>query len=214
MTGSRWLIMAMLAVLTAVFCVQTARTWQRPVQARLAAEADTGTAAAQGAPLPRQRKPPKSAYEVIAARSLFDPERTGGTGVAASNLKRTETSRYAKRIDLFGVVIDGGEKMALIDTGARRRGGNDLVWVRVGDAIERIKVVGIQRDRIILEENGSHYEILLSDQRHPDRRARPEEDTGPTVITTESEGDKAPDQSAKAPKIRVKPQPKTDAAKD
>ena len=214
MTSSRWLIMGILAVLTVLFSVQAARTWFGPFQVGVAMEADAETQKAVLPPLVKQRKPPKSAYDVIAARSLFSQNRMEGvTETLVGNLKGAETSRYAKKIGLFGVIINDGEKMALINKDIGRRGSDDVMWVRVGDTIERVKVAAIERDRILLLENGTHYEVLLSDQRHSNRRSKAGKDSGPTVISTEDKTDKEPVKNVKTPILRVKPQ-KQDQAKD
>lgn len=206
MTGRRWLIMLILAALTVVFSVQAARTWLRPLQDQVAVQTDDTSRKTPAPPTLKQRKPPKNAYEGIAVRSLFDQSRTEGiVETPVGDLKRAETSRYAKRIGLFGVVIEDGEKMALVNKDIVRRGRGDLMWVRIGDLIERVKVVGIERDRIFLQENDSRYEILLTDQRYPDRRAKAEAATGPTVISTEVEASQEPTSATKTPTIRVKP---------
>ncbi len=214
MTSSRWLIMGILAVLTVLFSVQAARTWFGPFQVDLAVETDAETQKAVLPPLVKKRKPPKSAYDAIAARSLFSQNRTEDvTETLVGNLKGAETSRYAKRIGLFGVIINDGEKMALINKDTGRRGSDDVMWVRVGDTIERVKVAAIERDRILLLENGTHYEVLLSDQRHSNKRLKAGKDSGPTVISTEDKADKEPAKNVKTPKVRVKPQTQ-DQAKD
>jgi hypothetical protein len=207
MTGSRWLIMLLLAALTVVFTVQAARTWLRPFQGYAVAETDEEAGKTRLPPLVKKRQPPMSAYDVIATRNLFDQNRTEGEiGAQVGNLKNAETSRYAKRIGLFGVIIDDGEKMALVSKDMGRRGRDDYLWVRVGDQIDRLKVVGIERDRIYLQENGSRYEVLLSDQRNPNtgKRAKEEKRRGPTVISTTVETEKTPEAKPKIPKVRVK----------
>jgi hypothetical protein len=205
MTGSRWLIMLLLAVLTVLFTAQAARIWLQPLQAQGAVENEGEADKVLLPPVLKKRQPPKSAYDVIAARNLFDRTRTEGeTGIQVGNLKGAETSRYAKRIGLFGVIINDGEKTALVNKDMGRRGGDDFLWVRVGDQIERLKVVGIERDRIYLQENGSRYEILLSDQRHANKRTRDEKDSGPTVISTAVKPKKVPESGPQSSKIRVK----------
>ena len=207
MTGSRWLIMLLLAVLTVLFSVQAARTWLRPFQNQAVLETEGETDRTLLPPAVKQRKPPKSAYEVVATRSLFDQNRTEGeVEMQVGNLKQAESSRYAKRVGLFGVIIDEGEKMALVTKEMGRRGSDDLLWVRVGDQIERLKVVGIERDRIYMEENGSRYEILLSDQRHPNKRIKAEKDAGPSVISTEVKAEEEAEAKPKIPRVRVKTQ--------
>ena len=59
--------MGILAVLTVLFSVQAARTWFGPFQVDLAVETDAETQKAVLPPLVKQRKPPKSAYDAIAA---------------------------------------------------------------------------------------------------------------------------------------------------
>jgi hypothetical protein len=204
MTGSRWLIMLLLAALTVVFTVQAARTWLRPFQGYAVAETDGDAGKTRIPPVVKKRQPPMSAYDVIATRSLFDQNRTeGATDMPVGNLKDAETNRYAKRIGLFGVIINDGKKMALVNKDMGRRGRDDLMWVRVGDQIDRLKVVGIERDRIYLQENGSRYEVLLSDQRHPNKRTKEENNPGPTVISTSVKKEQAPETKPKIPKVRA-----------
>jgi len=205
MTGSRWFIILVLAVLTVGFTLQAVRTWMRPLQGLAVAEPDEDAGKTSLPPLVKKREPPMSAYDVIAARSLFDKDRTEGEiEMPVGNLKDADTSRYAKRIGLFGVIIEDGEKMALVNKDMGRRGSDEYLWVRVGDQIDRLKVVGIERDRIYLQENGSRYEILFSDQRQPSKRVKEEKSQGPTVISTGVPAEKPAERKPKIPKVRVK----------
>ena len=131
----------------------------------------------------------KSSYDIIVQRNLFSQNRTGEPGgTPIGDLKPVASNRNAKRITLYGVVIKGGEKMALVNSDSVVRDGRQYMWVRVGDPIGRLQVAAIERDRILVSENGSHFEIRLRDRRNPHRQVGGVNPPVPKVIVTDSSG--------------------------
>jgi hypothetical protein len=156
----------------------------------------------------------ESAYRVIAERSLFSPDRK--ESLPEEPKAKTEKAQpiiSGKKIHLYGVIIMGDERKALIDNPVRGRDEPNKKWVRVGDAFSDLRVAAIEPKSILLEQGKDNYEISLYDderknpQPSPNRKA-PSFST-PTVVNTET---KEPSSSAKPEsdsdtKPRVKPKP-------
>jgi len=77
-----------------------------------------------------------------------------------------------KRFVLFGIVINGSEKKALVANLDRKNAtGKEYVWVKAGDKIGNLNVSEIQPEQIIITQGGNTYTIRLSDHNHPQKRA-------------------------------------------
>jgi hypothetical protein len=113
-----------------------------------------------------------SAYDVIARKNLFASDRreqlpekpsTPAVAVPAKPLD----SRFV----LFGIVIKGDRKEALVSNLDRRTATEkESIWVTVGDRIGNLNVSEIHSAQIILTQGGSTYTVHLSDQNHSQRR--------------------------------------------
>ena len=108
--------------------------------------------------------PPESSYNVVVDRILFSPKRAVAAtkkpeisvepGTKASNLT-------GQNITLHGIVIMGKEKQALLKSRHMEKGEKNGKWVKIGDKVENYKVVDILQDKVLFEESGRIYEVLL-----------------------------------------------------
>jgi hypothetical protein len=182
---NKWLLNGILAAAVIFFGTQIYQVWTRSSAPEEAAPAPS---VSQKPPLqqsPARRQMPESHYEVIPGKNLFAVER--GEGAAAEpvvNPKTAEASRYAKNVALYGTLIQEDDRSALVGAGRSRRTGGDASWVRIGDKLDQITVVGIERDRIYVREGTSTFEIRLDDRDHPLKRTTVQRSAAPTVITS------------------------------
>lgn len=156
-------------------------------------------------------------YNVIVEKNLFSPDRMANVQDQESQPVAEELKISGEKIMLFGVIMIDGNKSALINNPAKSEGGKDYRWVKAGDRISNLKVVEIQKDRIMLNDGNTEYKISLFDQNKtkPAPAAAPVKEepkiisTGPT---TGSGGEKAaqkPSDTGKTEESDKKAAPKT-----
>ncbi|MHB8908680.1 MAG: hypothetical protein ACYDAA_07355 [Syntrophales bacterium] len=167
-----WLINISLVVCVAFFGIMSFEVWSK--RDETIQEMQTGKRSEK--PLPgkgivERTMPPESNYGIVADKNLFSPKRVEfiPEKVEGGPLKISE-----KMIFLYGVIVTGDRKMALInnpDPGpqAGKKPARDK-WVKVGDAIGNFSVTDIRKDRIILTGGASTHEILLYDKNKPARK--------------------------------------------
>ena len=120
-----------------------------------------------------RRNPRYNTYEVIAKKNLFSSDRRDE--LPEEPPPPTPVKQFKAlgvRFALFGIVIEGDEKKALISN-IDRKGATEkaYIWVKVGDKIGNLNVSEIQPDQIIITERGITYTVRLSDQDHPQKRS-------------------------------------------
>lgn len=183
----KWIFALALTALVIFFSVQIYSVWTRSGTA-----IEDGDSAPADPSAPNGRKAagkpaPASRYDVITGKNLFTKERgTSETEDPVVNPKASDASRYAKNIALYGVIIQSDSKSALVSSGKSRRSADAPSWVKVGDKIEQVTVVGIEADRIYVREGGSTFEVKIDDRDHPHKRAKIQRPARPTVISTKS----------------------------
>lgn len=190
MLAKKWLFNIALMGMALFFAFKTYGVWHAPEPITEAVEKTPPKRIRTSQFINKRRVPPQDSYNVVTERNLFSRNRT--EFVAEKEIVATKNptqSRYAKRVALFGVFIEGDERLALISQAKiGKRAAKEDIWVKVGDTINNLKVVGIERDRIYLKEGSNTYEITLYDRDHPQKRKRkrPSQDDGPTVISTKA----------------------------
>jgi hypothetical protein len=119
------------------------------------------------------RTPRFNVYEVIARKNLFSHDRREQLPEKSPKPSPGKPPKpLDNRFALFGIVIKGGEKTALVanldhKTAAEKK----YVWVKVGDKIGNLNVSEIQSSQILLTEGGRTYTVRLSDQSHQQKRS-------------------------------------------
>jgi hypothetical protein len=184
----RWLLNIVLAVAVVFFAARIYGIWTQPDPLlREPTENESGAPVPTPSRALARRPQPATHYDVIFEKNLFTSERGEPLEVAAViNAKTVEESRFAKNIALYGTLTQGDSHSALVSTGGHRRGGGDVTWVQVGDKLDQVTVVGIERDRIYVREGASTFEIRLVDRGHPSKKASAQRPRVPTVITTKA----------------------------
>jgi hypothetical protein len=109
-------------------------------------------------------------YNVIAARTLFNPNRTEATGPAPG----TAAAPPAPRPNLMGVVVDNGKSRAYLEDPATKK----VFSYAVGDQVGGGRLEQIKDDRVVIARPEGTMEVMLRDPRKP-RPAAPAS-PGPT----------------------------------
>ena len=168
-----WIIGILLAGAAVFFGYLTFEVWSandtlevdKPAQKQLRTRADRR--------IDYRRMPRFNAYEVIARKNLFSRDRREQlpeTSPTPSPGKQPKS--LDNRFALFGIVIKGNEKEALVSNLNKKAAGEKkYVWVKVGDKIGNLNVSEIQSEQILLTEGGRTYTIRLSDRNHPQKRS-------------------------------------------
>jgi hypothetical protein len=167
-----WVINLLLAGAAVFFGYRTFAVWsasdslqvntavQKPATARPVARAS-------------YRRPPRyAAYEVIAQKNLFASDRREKLPEKPTTPTRVIPAKpLDSRFVLFGIVIKGDQKEALVSNLYRKKATEkEYIWVKVGDKIGTLNVSEIQSEQIILTQGGSTYTIRLSDKNYSQRR--------------------------------------------
>jgi hypothetical protein len=168
-----WFIGILLAGAAVFFGYQTIQVWSaadsleagKPVQKQPGARSIKRIA--------YRRTPRFNVYEVIPRKNLFSRDRREQLPEKSPNpLPGKPPKPLDSRFALFGIVIKGNEKTALVanldnKTAAEKK----YVWVKVGDKIGNLNVSEIQSEQILLTEGGRTYTVRLSDQSHQQKRS-------------------------------------------
>ena len=156
---------------------------------------------------------PESTYGIVADKNLFFSNRAESL---PKELKPDAPKISEKMISLYGVVILGDKKQALISNpesgpeAARKRAKDK--WVKVGDTIGNFSVAEIGKDKIILTEGANRHEILLYDSKKPARQVVAQQSAAPTVVATGSTAPAAAVPGAGSPASTPAPAPAPSAA--
>jgi hypothetical protein len=109
-------------------------------------------AAAPGSPL-------GGAYDVIATRNLFHPNRSDAMNLGSI----VETLPPAAALALYGVVISEDTRLAYLEDPATKR----IVGYKIGDKLAGGQVQGIGPDRVVIMRAGGLIEVRLHDPNRP-----------------------------------------------
>ena len=192
-----WIIGILLAGAAVFFGYQTYQVWtpkaelevDPPVQKPLKPRADKRVA--------YRRNPRYNTYEVIAQKDLFASDRREKLPEKPLTPTRVIPAKpLDRRFALFGIVINGSEKKALVANLDKKTAKEKAyIWVKVGDKIGTLNVSEIQPEQIILTQGGSTYTIRLSDYNHPQKRAirrKKGKPTGPSTTNIKKQKIKSP----------------------
>ena len=128
---------------------------------------------------------PREAFNVIAEKNIFNPDRQefsiAAAGAAAKPVTRPQ-------IALYGVVIVGPYESATIVNPGRplQKGERETKTIKVGESVGDYKLAKILPDRIVMEGGEDSFEVLLYDPRSPKRRLEVRTPAAPAAVTSAS----------------------------
>jgi len=184
-----WLINISLAVCIVFFGIMSFDVWSKgdeTIQGMQTGKSSEKTI--PGKRIMERTMPPESTYGIVADKNLFSPNRLE---FIPEKVEPGPPKISEKMIFLYGVVLTGDRKMALIsnpDPGpqAGKKPAKDK-WVEIGHTIGNFSVTDIRQDRIILAGGDRTHEILLYDKNKPARKITvPEKPATPPVAATGS----------------------------
>ena len=159
--------------------VRQRRTRRRPIGSKAAGTHCRGRDPFRRRGRPGHVSPPLASGGGAAHRHGFHDDHGKTLGEAREQLPEKPPTPAvvvpAKPLDsrfvLFGIVIKGDRKEALVSNLDRRTATEkESIWVTVGDKIGNLNVSEIHSAQIILTQGGSTYTVHLSDQNHSQRR--------------------------------------------
>ena len=145
------------------------------------------------------QKDPNSArsYILIAEKNIFSPERKDFP--IAVPVEQSKTN-VRPQVVLCGVTIAEDYQAASVTNPGRtlRKGERETLTLKMGEKIGEYKLAKVSPDRILLENNGDSFEVLLYDPKAPKKRMEVRAESKPAAITS-SQPTPAPSQG-EAPK--------------
>jgi hypothetical protein len=128
---------------------------------------------------------PREAFNVIAEKNIFNPDRKEFSSAAAGAAAKPVTR---PQIALYGVVIVGEyESATIVNPGrALQKGERETKTIRVGESVGDYKLAKILPDRIVMEGGEDSFEVLLYDPRSPKRRLEVRTPAAPATVTSTS----------------------------
>jgi hypothetical protein len=137
---------------------------------------------------PREIPPPREEYKMISEKNIFNPDRKEFPVAGADDVSKKANTR--PQVTLYGVVVGGEYQSATIVNPGRplQKGEREARTVKVGDRIGDYKVAQILDDRIVIENAGDSFEVLLYDPSAPKRRMEVKTSTPPAAVTSSTGG--------------------------
>lgn len=133
----------------------------------------------------------ESAYSVVAERTLFKPDRVEFLPESSEPTAPKELPLISgRRMSLYGVIITGDDRKALIDNPIRKPDEPEKKWVRVGEMMGNWAVSAIEPDSILLREGAKEYKIPLYTKESRNSSLSPDRGrstSSPTVVNTETQ---------------------------
>ena len=168
-----WIIGLGLAAASAFFGYQTFEVWSANDTVAVSKTAEKPPKARAARKVAYHRNPRYNTYAVIAKKNLFSSDRREKLPEKSPPPKTAKPFKsLGIRFALFGIVINGDEKKALISNFNKKNATEkEYIWLKEGDKIGTLNVSEIQSDQIIITERGNTYTIRLSDQDHPQKRS-------------------------------------------
>jgi hypothetical protein len=160
-----WVISILLAGAVMFFGYQTFEIWFFNDKGGVTKPARKTVAPGAHKRVAYRRNPPYKTYEVIAQKNLFSSDRrekVAETSPTPSPVKPAKPldSRFA----LFGIVIEGNEKKALVSNVNKKTAmEKEYIWVKVGDRMGNLIISEIKPEQVIVTEGGNTYIVRLSD---------------------------------------------------
>ena len=205
-------------LLSAIFLWNIHHVWTAAAPLPIPASND-GQPSADGpktSPLPalegKQVNPPsKSSYGDVVDKNLFSQERAADKKEPEKVEQSDENSVLivdGRKIRLYGVVIDGNARRALINEPDIKNSDRRVRWISKGDRIGQYKVVDISKNDIVFSQGAEEYRVSLWDSdRKKASLPNVTSNTSPTVIKAQSSDKAESSTEKKSPPKTISPSP-------
>jgi hypothetical protein len=158
-------------------------------------------------------------YHSVVDDNLFSPDRKGPMPETDKTEEDAEPVEDEVRISgekvmLYGVVLFGGYKAALINNPENHPKGVQNRWVKEGDSIANLKIREIHPDQVILSDSEGQYRVMLYD---PDKvrktsTALKKSDSSQPKVVSVGEAPETPKASVSSKPGQAKNTPQTSGA--
>jgi hypothetical protein len=115
------------------------------------------------------KKLPESFYDAIVKNNIFSPDRSSPDNDTDSNIKGNRITTIGKKIFLYGVVVSGSYKKALLSISGKTTGQKKQKWMSIGDEAGDIKIADIEKEDVVIKDGEQRYKIFLYDKNKPEK---------------------------------------------
>ncbi|MFP4533083.1 MAG: hypothetical protein ACLFNS_10405 [Desulfobacterales bacterium] len=194
-----WFLNVFLAALIAVSGFRIMHLWEAAPQAMVDVPSPKKESRAAADAKEKNRLIEERAYELLVRQNLFAPDRQ--EYVPETNEEEPEPEPEGPKISgekvvLYGIIITGGRKTALINNPGGKLGDGKFKWVEEGQAMSNLKVTAIHPEEIVLNDGSEEYQILLSEKKQRSGSRKEDKGSGPTVVSGGSSPQKIRSSSA------------------
>lgn len=200
-----WVVNIAMAVLLLFAGINIWELWHKEFRDVSGSAGGAGSVQGVAADEAEDRLLDQQEYEMLASRNLFSPDRKVYAPAQDSEKQEAEKKPKEKTVRisgeavaLYGVVITGEKKIALINNPGGKLGDGRFIWIRKGDALANLTVADITPGEIILDEGSAQYKVSLSEKKRPKTRRQREKSSGPTVVKGGSAPQSSPSSSSTA----------------
>jgi hypothetical protein len=181
-----WLVNLIMAGLIVFFGARAYKVWSQTDKSSVEiAEPQKGNKQ-EGSSIAKRGTLPQSDYETVARNNIFNPERVEPKPEKSEVPEVKQLAASVKTIALYGVIISGDYKTALVGKLEPKPGEKQSQWVKTGDAVAGFKVDEIRQESIIVSEGANQYEVLLYDKgRAKKATVLSKRESKPTVVSAD-----------------------------
>jgi type II secretory pathway component PulC len=155
---------------------------ETPGKTRLKDENQTENQTVSGS----QKEPASiESYIFISEKNLFHPERKDFPISIQPSPQEVNKPVVRPQITLYGVTIAEDYQSASVVIAGRplKKGEREIIGLKVGEMVGEYKLTKILSDRIVLDETGDSFEVLLYDSKMSKRRSDMKTDNRPVTVT-------------------------------
>ncbi len=164
MFSKTWVLNLVLAGMLVLFWANIWRVWRSDQGILPEAASIEETKQVKKYSFPENRLLSESEYDLVVENNPFSPDRSSGIKEASSaEVMDQEVKVSGKTIALYGVIILGQNKTALINNPDPNSNDKDYLWVKEGDQVGELTVAGIKDDHILMSGKGLNYSVRLYD---------------------------------------------------
>ena len=116
-----------------------------------------------------QKKLPDSFYDAIVKNNIFSPDRGKSYTNTGTDTKGAHTINIGEKIFLYGIVISGSYRKALLSIPVNKKREKKLTWMGVGDEADNVKIIEIEKEDVIIKDGAQKYKIFLYDKDKPEK---------------------------------------------
>jgi type II secretory pathway component PulC len=172
-TLMKWIINLLLFCLVVFSANEAYRAWTEPLEIPLP-PAKPGEMKAT-VPYTRTARHtgsfPQGHYEGIVTKNLFSPERQQPEDKPIDTAIEKAEKKVIPNILLYGVVITGEDRKALLTNPERGTDQRRFTWASAGEVLGGYEVVEIGAEKVFLQKDGKRYEVGLYTEKA--RRGQP-----------------------------------------